>query len=164
MNELAAELLQSEIIDPFKQSLKSLFNIIIGDITAGQSRGGAGGLLDAGFNFLFGGGGGHANPISGYSISPGNAYNGGDIRAAGLAMVGERGPEMLSLPKGARVTPLDLATRRGGGNSFNISIVSEDRVAMKRVVQQELPNIIAAAEANMLTKSRGNSRVARAFG
>jgi phage-related protein len=33
--------------------------------------------------------------------------NGGDIESAGNVIVGERGPEMLSLPRGARVTPLD---------------------------------------------------------
>lgn len=32
---------------------------------------------------------------------------GGDIQAAGKAIVGEAGPELLDLPKGARVTPLD---------------------------------------------------------
>ena len=32
---------------------------------------------------------------------------GGDIQAAGKAIVGEAGPEILDLPKGARVTPLD---------------------------------------------------------
>jgi hypothetical protein len=31
---------------------------------------------------------------------------GGDITEAGRVMVGERGPEFLDLPKGARVTPL----------------------------------------------------------
>ena len=32
---------------------------------------------------------------------------GGDIQAAGKAIVGEAGPELLDLPRGARVTPLD---------------------------------------------------------
>lgn len=36
--------------------------------------------------------------------------NGGDIEAAGRVIVGERGPEMLDLPRGARVTPLDQAS------------------------------------------------------
>lgn len=36
--------------------------------------------------------------------------NGGDIAEAGRVIVGERGPEMLDLPRGARVTPLDNAT------------------------------------------------------
>ena len=36
--------------------------------------------------------------------------NGGDIEAAGRVIVGERGPEVLDLPRGARVTPLDQAS------------------------------------------------------
>jgi len=32
---------------------------------------------------------------------------GGDIQAAGRVLVGEKGPELLDLPRGARVTPLD---------------------------------------------------------
>jgi phage-related protein len=39
---------------------------------------------------------------------------GGDIASAGMAWVGERGPELLSLPTGARVTPLDRAGAGGG--------------------------------------------------
>ena len=35
--------------------------------------------------------------------------NGGDIEEAGRVLVGERGPEILDLPRGARVTPLDQA-------------------------------------------------------
>ncbi len=36
---------------------------------------------------------------------------GGDIIGGGRVMVGERGPELLDLPRGARVTPLDKAGR-----------------------------------------------------
>lgn len=37
--------------------------------------------------------------------------NGGVLRSSGSVLVGEAGPEVLSLPMGARVTPLSLATR-----------------------------------------------------
>lgn len=36
--------------------------------------------------------------------------NGGEITQSGTVLVGERGPEFLNLPTGARVTPLDKAT------------------------------------------------------
>lgn len=36
---------------------------------------------------------------------------GGDITEAGTVLVGEKGPEFLNLPTGARVTPLDKATQ-----------------------------------------------------
>lgn len=57
---------------------------------------------------------------------------GGDIVGAGSVMVGEEGPEILSLPKGARVTPLDKV---GGGTinyyaAPNESIDSEEALFM----------------------------------
>lgn len=45
---------------------------------------------------------------------------GGDVVSAGSAMVGENGPEILSLPRGARVTPLDHGA--GGGPSITINV------------------------------------------
>jgi hypothetical protein len=43
---------------------------------------------------------------------------GGHITRSGLAMVGERGPEVLHLPKGASVNPLD---RLAGGNGQQVN-------------------------------------------
>jgi hypothetical protein len=40
---------------------------------------------------------------------------GGDITKSGRVLVGERGPEILDLPNGARVTPLD----KNSGNTFS---------------------------------------------
>ncbi len=51
---------------------------------------------------------------------------GGNIRQAGRVLVGERGPEVLDLPRGARVTPLDRATR-SIKNIFHIKIDARDR-------------------------------------
>ena len=45
--------------------------------------------------------------------------NGGNITRPGDVIVGERGPEMLHLPKGASVEPLD---RKGGGNTINLTL------------------------------------------
>lgn len=57
---------------------------------------------------------------------------GGDILRGGYAIVGEQGPEMLNLPQGARVTPLDEQTASG---------MSED----------SLRNVITSAVAEVLT-------------
>ena len=43
---------------------------------------------------------------------------GGDIRRGGQAIVGEAGPELLNLPTGARVTPLDKA----GGDTWHVTV------------------------------------------
>ena len=61
---------------------------------------------------------------------------GGNITGSGTVMVGERGPELLTLPKGAQVTPLD----RAGGNTIvynaapNVSFDAEESLfqAMRR--------------------------------
>ncbi|MGW0537805.1 hypothetical protein [Streptomyces sp. NPDC003032] len=45
---------------------------------------------------------------------------GGLVNRAGMAMVGERGPELLSLPRGAGVTPLSRAG--GGGGTITVRI------------------------------------------
>src|SRR3546814_17861296 len=49
---------------------------------------------------------------------PGNA-NGTSFWGGGLSWVGERGPELVALPRGARVTPNnDLAGLRGGDKYY----------------------------------------------
>lgn len=50
---------------------------------------------------------------------------GGDIRGSGAAMVGEEGPEILDLPRGARVSPLDGGGRAGG--EIVLTAEGEDR-------------------------------------
>ena len=51
-----------------------------------------------------------ATGVTGLNIKPIPLLaNGGDIEAAGRVIVGERGPEVLDLPTGARVTPLSQA-------------------------------------------------------
>jgi len=53
--------------------------------------------------------------------------NGGDITQPGSAIVGERGPELLSLPRGARVTPLDGSQSVGGSSYGNIYVTIDTR-------------------------------------
>ncbi|WIM97708.1 phage tail tape measure protein [Actinoplanes oblitus] len=52
--------------------------------------------------------------------------NGGTITGAGLAMVGERGPELLSLNRGAQVTPLNRAGAGGGRFVLEIDVTGQD--------------------------------------
>lgn len=56
---------------------------------------------------------------------------GGMIRSPGAAIVGEAGPELLELPRGARVSPLG----KGGGNTYNVTVNAQqpvDSVAFMR--------------------------------
>jgi phage-related protein len=66
--------------------------------------------------------------------------DGGTITTGGTVMVGEEGPELLSLPKGASVTPLNGRNNAAAGNTIiynaapNVSIDSEQELftAMRR--------------------------------
>lgn len=53
---------------------------------------------------------------------------GGIIAQPGRVLVGERGPEMLDLPRGAKVTPLNNSANSGNNtNTFYITIDAKDR-------------------------------------
>jgi phage-related minor tail protein len=80
-----------------------------------------------GFSLTIGGGN-----IAGISVpsvtlhTPNIPYlaKGGDVQRPGLAVVGDAGPELLELPRGARVTPLDDANTNPGGKAVNINITN----------------------------------------
>ena len=64
---------------------------------------------------------------------------GGIIRRGGDVIVGERGPEMLSLPRGAQVTPLPAGATSGGNtytNTFYVTVNADDGSAAARFVRQ----------------------------
>lgn len=69
--------------------------------------------------------GGHAVP---------GMASGGTVSRAGLSWVGENGPELLSLPRGAQVTPLDRAGVAGGNIFVTVNasnLVDADATAAK---------------------------------
>jgi hypothetical protein len=78
----------------------------------------------------------------------------------GMALVGERGPELVNLPKGSQVIP-NHKMGAGGGSNFNISVDargSNDPAAVRAQVQQGIleaaPAIIAAAESRTISSLR----------
>lgn len=64
--------------------------------------------------------------------------NGTQYHTGGLALVGERGPELVNLPRGSSVTPAEH-TKLGGGNTFNISVT----VSGAQRSDEELAEIVA---------------------
>ena len=70
--------------------------------------------------------------------------NGGNIRRPGDVIVGERGPEMLHLPRGASVEPLD---RKGGKteNKFYINIDARDK-SPEEIANELVPKLKLALE------------------
>ena len=76
---------------------------------------------------------------------------GGSVTGAGLTLVGEAGPELLDLPRGASVIPLD---RAGGGSTINVEIVinnpfmstDEQAQAVGAMIAQQVSEAIAEEE------------------
>lgn len=91
------------------------------------------------FGSLFGGGG--ASAVGGYAMSSGLGAgtgglsfpmfaNGTNYAPGGPALVGEDGPEIVNLPRGAQVVPNDvLRNGMGGGTTVPISISIDARGA-----------------------------------
>jgi hypothetical protein len=100
--------------------IKGAVNLIIGAIN-GLIRGFVNGIngLISGVNTVTGAIGIPAIPTFTAPQIPMLA-EGGYLRAGGRVVVGERGAEILDLPKGASVTPLDRAGK--SENTFNINI------------------------------------------
>jgi len=73
--------------------------------------GGGGGGLNL-FSLL--GGGGTAAPTMGLGGLPAMYASGTDFARGGLSIVGEKGPELLNIPRGSQVIPNDVL-RQGGG-------------------------------------------------
>ena len=69
---------------------------------------------------------------------------GGLIRTAGAVIVGEKGPELLSLPTGAKVTPIDKTTKKTE-NKFYINIYGGGRSA-DEIVDELIPKLKLALD------------------
>lgn len=96
--------------------------------------------------------------IVGKAIGIPGFANGTRFAPGGMAVVGERGPELVNLPRGSQVIP-NKDIRGGGG--FNITVDargSADPAAVRAQVQQGIleaaPAIIAAAEARTVQGMR----------
>lgn len=69
--------------------------------------------------------------------------NGGLIRTAGTVIVGEKGPEMLSLPRGAKVSPIDKSKR--SENKFYINIYADGK-STDEIVDELVPKLKLALD------------------
>lgn len=118
-----------------------------------------------------GGGGGGMPSVAGAASSVSSQLNSssffgpgfanGTVNApGGMALVGERGPEIVNLPRGAQVIPTHRSRgMMGGGINVNVDARgSSDPAAVRAQVQQGIleaaPAIIAAAQARTVTSLR----------
>ena len=98
------------------------------------ARGGAGALLGGFAGSAIPGLGTIFGAVSGYSIAAGTAgsafANGGNVLSGGTALVGEKGPEIVTLPTGANVIPNNAFARRGAPYSGDSSSMGKRDVTV----------------------------------
>jgi hypothetical protein len=80
-----------------------------------------GGALGGGIGFMLGGPAGAVLGASAGAVIGGSMATGGLAGASGSFLVGERGPEIVNLPRGARVTP-NHQLRGMGGNTIHVHV------------------------------------------
>ena len=131
------------------------------DFFASLTSGSGGGLLSGLFGF---GGGGTGSGLSYFPPAPsmggiGMFAKGTDFAPGGTAIVGEKGPERVELPRGSRVTPnhrlnsgmASNGASAGGGGSFtdnrvyNFTGTSEELQQFKAFVAEQERNFDARA-------------------
>lgn len=158
--KLAIEIVKSALTG--KGAYADFFSSIFG----GQN--GGGGLLGMLFGGFGGGGGSSVDPWAGIRSVPGFA-SGTNYAPGGWAIAGERGPELINLPRGSQVFPttatMPMLNRVGGGSSvsapINISIDARgaDKQGLARVqtqiasLKRDLPGIIVTT---VQTKKKQN--------
>lgn len=111
-----------------KDAFKDMARSIIDDLARIAIRQSITGPLARGLLGMFGGGVGggtgfDVNPwSSGGMFGIGANADGTDYWRGGLTWVGERGPELVNLPRGAQVIPNDVARNMGGGGGVNVPV------------------------------------------
>jgi hypothetical protein len=105
------------------EAFKSMANAIIADLARILIRKAITGPIAGAIGSLFGGSAGE--PLN---ILPKFA-SGTDFAPGGMALVGEKGPEIVNLPRGSRVIPNDVARQMGGGASVTFAPVIDARGA-----------------------------------
>lgn len=108
-----------------------IFSSLGGLLGGGGGGGGLLGGLLGGLGSLFGGGGGAASLFGGGNWLPaGLAFaNGTNFAPGGMALVGEKGPEIINIPRGAQVIPNHKIPAYAGGTNFatgGMSLVGEN--------------------------------------
>jgi hypothetical protein len=113
------------------------------------------------------GGGGILGAIGG-AFGIGKNANGTTNWRGGLTMVGERGPELVNLPRGSQVIDAqNTAGRMGGGDvvqHFNFNLAANGDESVRRIVAQAAPQIVEAAKSGVLDARRRGGSYRAAFG
>jgi hypothetical protein len=114
----------------------------------------------------FGGGGILGSIGSAFGV-PANA-NGTTNFQGGMTLVGERGPELVNLPRGSQVIDAQrTASHMGDGDivqHFNFNLSANGDESVRRIVAQAAPQIVEAAKSGVLDARRRGGSYRAAFG
>lgn len=94
------------------------------------------------------------NGVQNAQRTPGYA-DGTDFHPGGFAWVGEKGPELVRLPRGSAVIPSDRSMALAGGNLYYITIDAKN--------VKEFNDIIRIAQRQRLTARAGTARGVKAW-
>ncbi|MER9422593.1 hypothetical protein NKI88_09060 [Mesorhizobium sp. M0317] len=126
-------------------------NDLIDAIMQASNAGGGGGILGSILGMFTGGGGSSFNPTPGGFAQmlgiPGYA-NGTNNHPGGLAIVGEKGPELLNLPRGSQVIPRVPSIQAvGGGRDQAVSVSFNPTINMPNAQKGAGDEVTAALKA-----------------
>ena len=149
----------------WKDGMKGIINAVINELwrlfvvqqivgMVSNAIGGAFGFGGGGMPSIAGAAANVSSQLGSNSFFGPSQFANGTVNApGGMAWVGERGPELVNLPRGSQVIPAHRAQSMGGGGvTINVDARgSADPAAVRAQVQQGIieaaPSIIAAAEA-----------------
>lgn len=98
---------------------------------------------------------------------PQTAANGTSYAQGGMTLVGERGPELVNMPRGSQVIDARrTASRMGNGDivqNFNFNLSANGDESVRRIVSQAAPQIVEAAKAGVADAVRRGGSYGRAF-
>lgn len=144
--------------DGIKKKFSDIWNSLSGvasgawNNVAGAVRGGINNVIDAIDNFISGVNNIHVSLPGGISLGfnipliP-HLATGGLITKAGMAIVGEEGPEPVFLPAGAQVIPHNVAFGSGGVSQQPIIVQAILEVDGMRMANGLLPHLVSAIRA-----------------
>lgn len=115
----AFENIGSNMVESFGNALLQMTSMLMAKAT-----------IWAGLNILSGGGAGFATTaLSKFSWMA----NGSDYAYGGATIVGDRGPEIINIPRGSKVTPLNKATQ---ATTYNITINQTQGTSSEDIVRE----------------------------
>lgn len=117
-----------------KAAVTDMVNSLIRDLSRAAFKNLIGSLIPGGFGGVGGGGSGPTVDGGGSGGGVPGFASGTDFAPGGMAVVGERGRELVNLPRGSQVIPNNVARGMTGGVKVNVNVTNNVSGAEPRVM------------------------------